>query len=66
HEVVYEASMKAFEAGKDLTSALAADPRVRKVLSEEAIRKFMDPVTYTGLCARLAREAASQMRKKNA
>ena len=65
HEVVYEASMKAFEAGKDLTTALAEDPRVRKVLSEEAIRKFMDPVTYTGLCARLAREAASQMRKKN-
>ena len=30
-----------------------------------AIRKFMDPVTYTGLCARLARETASQERKKN-
>jgi 3-carboxy-cis,cis-muconate cycloisomerase len=63
--VVYEASMKAFETGKDLTTALAADPRVRKVLSEEDIRKFMDPVAYTGLCARLARETASQMRKKS-
>jgi len=64
HEVVYEASMKAFETGKDLTSALAADSRVGKVLSEEAIRKFMDPVTYTGLCAQLAREVASRERKK--
>ena len=64
HEVVYEASMKAFESGKDLTAVLAADSRVKKVLSEKAIREFMDPVTYTGLCARLAREAASQDRKK--
>jgi adenylosuccinate lyase len=64
HEVVYEASMKAFETGKDLTTALGADPRVRKVLNEEAIRKFMDPVTYTGLCAQLAREVASRERKK--
>jgi len=64
HEVVYEASMKAFETGKDLTSALAADSRVGKVLSEEAIRKFMDPVTYTGLFAQLAREVASSESKK--
>ena len=64
HEVVYEASMKAFETGKDLTSALAADSLVRKILSEEAIRKFLDPVTYTGLCAQLAREVASRERKK--
>ncbi len=64
HEVVYEASMKAFETGEDLTTALGADPRVRKVLNEEAIRKFMDPVTYTGLCAQLAREVASRERKK--
>jgi adenylosuccinate lyase len=64
HEVVYEASMKAFETGKDLTTALGADPRVRKVLSEEAIRKFMDPVTYTGLCAQLAKEIASRERRK--
>jgi adenylosuccinate lyase len=63
HEVVYEASMKAFEGGKDLTTALAADPRVRKVLSEPEIRKFMDPVTYTGLCSRLANEVASRERK---
>lgn len=60
HEVVYEASMKAFEAGKDLAAALAQDPRVQKVLSEPEIRKFMDPVSYTGLCAELAREAASR------
>jgi adenylosuccinate lyase len=64
HEVVYEASMKAFETEKDLTTALGADPRVRKVLSEEAIRKFMDPVTYTGLCAQLAKEIASRERRK--
>jgi len=64
HEVVYEASMKAFETGKDLTTALAADSRARKVLTKEAIRKFMDPVTYTGLCAQLAREVASRERKK--
>jgi adenylosuccinate lyase len=64
HEVVYEASMKAFESGKDLTAALASDPRVKKVLSDKAIREIMDPVTYTGLCARLAREAAGQERKK--
>jgi adenylosuccinate lyase len=63
HEVVYEASMRAFEAGKDLTAALAADPRVGKVLNEEAIREFMDPVTYTGLCARLANEVALRKRK---
>jgi adenylosuccinate lyase len=63
HEVVYEASMRAFEAGTDLTAMLAADPRVGKVLNEEAIREFMDPVTYAGLCARLANEVALRKRK---
>jgi adenylosuccinate lyase len=62
HEVVYEASMKAFESGKDLASALAVDPRVRKVMSEEALRQLINPVAYTGLCAQLTREVATRTR----
>jgi adenylosuccinate lyase len=61
HEVVYEASMAAVDEGKTLEEALAARPEVRENMRPEAIRELMDPTTYTGLCARLAREMAEKV-----
>lgn len=60
HEVLYNASLAAVDKGEDLVTALKACPEVQKVLSDEAIRDLLDPTTYVGLCAQLAREAAKE------
>jgi adenylosuccinate lyase len=42
---------------------LAADQRVTAHLSKAEIEKLLDPTAYTGLCAQMARDAASRARE---
>src|SRR5215469_16246567 len=62
HDVVYDAAMEAAVAGKSFGNLLAADARVTAHLDKAAIEKLLDPTAYTGLCARMAREAADRAR----
>jgi adenylosuccinate lyase len=48
--------------GQSFASRLAADPRVTAHLDAKAIDELLDPTAYTGLCATMARTAASRAR----
>jgi 3-carboxy-cis,cis-muconate cycloisomerase len=62
HDVVYDAAMEAATARKSFGDLLAADPRVTAHLDTAAIQKLLDPTAYTGLCAQMARDAATRAR----
>jgi 3-carboxy-cis,cis-muconate cycloisomerase len=62
HDVVYDAAMEAAVEGKSFASLLAADKRVTAHLDKQAIEKLLDPTAYTGLCAQMARDAATRAR----
>ena len=62
HDVVYDAAQAAFVEGRPFGAVLLEDPRVTAHLDKSAIEKLLDPTAYTGLCAEMAREAASRAR----
>jgi adenylosuccinate lyase len=62
HDVVYDAAQTAFVEGRPFSALLMDDPRVSAHLDTAAIEKLLDPTAYTGLCAEMAREAASRAR----
>src|SRR5262249_19461960 len=63
HDVVYDAAQAAFVEGKSFAAQLAADQRVTAHMDGKAIDKLLDPTAYTGLCADMARAAASRGRE---
>jgi adenylosuccinate lyase len=62
HDIVYDAAQAAFAEGRPFAELLAADPRVTAHLDQKAIEKLLDPTAYTGLCAEMARDAATRAR----
>jgi adenylosuccinate lyase len=62
HDVVYDAAMEAAVENKSFADLLAADQRVTAHLDPAAIEKLLDPTAYTGLCADMARDAATRAR----
>ena len=62
HDVVYDAAMEAAVTNKSFGELLAADSRVTAHLDKAAIDRLLDPTAYTGLCTRMAREAADRAR----
>jgi adenylosuccinate lyase len=62
HDAVYDAAQEAFVQGRPFAELLAADPRVTAHMDRAAITKLLDPAAYTGLCAAMAREAATRGR----
>ena len=62
HDVVYDAAQAAFTEDRDFGQLLAADPRVTEHLRPEAIGGLLDATQYTGLCAQMARQAATRAR----
>ncbi len=62
HDAVYDAAQAAFVEGRSFASLLAADPRVTAHLDAGSIAALLDPTAYTGLCADMARTAASRAR----
>lgn len=62
HDAVYDAAQDAFVKGVPFAELLAADPRVTAHMDRAAIGRLLDPAAYTGLCARMAREAAERAR----
>jgi 3-carboxy-cis,cis-muconate cycloisomerase len=62
HDIVYDAAQAAFVENKSFSELLAADNRVTARMSPQAIATLLDPTAYTGLCAQMARAAASRGR----
>lgn len=50
HDVVYEASMAAFEQSRPLRDLLMEDTRVTQHLSADELDEILRPEVYTGLC----------------
>jgi 3-carboxy-cis,cis-muconate cycloisomerase len=51
HDLVYNASMYAFENGISLEDALLSNEEITSHMSKEEIKKYMDPQNYIGLCS---------------
>src|SRR5690242_20434634 len=62
HDVVYDAAQAAFVEHRPFAELLAADPRVTAHLDPKQITALLDPTAYTGLCADMARDAATRAR----
>jgi 3-carboxy-cis,cis-muconate cycloisomerase len=62
HDVVYDAAQAAFVEARPFAELLAADPRVTAHLDRRAITDLLDPNAYAGLCAEMARDAATRAR----
>jgi 3-carboxy-cis,cis-muconate cycloisomerase len=62
HDAVYDAAQDAFVQGRSFGELLAADVRVTAHLGAEQIAALLDPTSYTGLCADMAREGATRAR----
>jgi adenylosuccinate lyase len=62
HDVVYDAAQNAFTENRSFAGLLEADPRVTAHLDAVAIEALLDPTAYTGLCANMARAAATRAR----
>ncbi len=61
HEVLYHACMTAFQEDTTMRDALAHSLEVRDVLDEEEIEALLDPESYTGLAAHMARSVAEDI-----
>lgn len=61
HDVVYRASMRAFEADISLADALAQEEEVTQHLSAEEINALLDPKRYTGLATTFVDEIVARL-----
>lgn len=57
HDVIYDGSMTAFEEDRMLLDVLLEDERVTSKISEEVLRELLEPVNYTGSCAKFVDRA---------
>ena len=62
HDVVYEAAQAAAVGGASFRDLLLADTDVSAALDTSAVDRLLDPTTYTGACASMARKQATRGR----
>jgi adenylosuccinate lyase len=63
HDVVYDAAQMAFVENQSFAELLFKDPRVSSHLQRDEVVALLNPQNYTGLCGKMAREAAHRARK---
>jgi adenylosuccinate lyase len=63
HDVVYDAAQTAFIENQSFAELLFKDPRVSSHLQRDEVVALLNPQNYTGLCGKMAREAAHRARK---
>lgn len=64
HDLVYAASMQAFETETDLYSVLAADDEIAAYISPDTLRSLLDYREQLGLCPEFVDRVARQVREK--
>jgi adenylosuccinate lyase len=62
HELVYEVSMHGIERGITFEAALKQDPRLRDALTDDELRKVLDPTTYVGLAPEIVERVLAEVR----
>ena len=63
HDIVYEHAQESAVQGVAFRELLIADEDVRRHLSEAELDQLLDPATYTGACAEIARAQALRARE---
>ena len=63
HDIIYEHAQRAAAEGLPFRELLEADEEVRAHLSREALTELLDPASYTGECAVIARTQAALARE---
>ena len=63
HDVVYEAAQAAAVGEVSFRELLLTNAEINAVLDASAVDRLLDPTTYTGACASLAREQAARGRE---
>jgi adenylosuccinate lyase len=61
HELVYEVSMHGIERGITFEAALKQDPRLRDALTDDELRKVLDPTTYVGLAPEIVERVLAEV-----
>jgi adenylosuccinate lyase len=64
HEVIFDATNKAFEESMSLKSVLLDDARVSQYLTSEDLDRILDPMKHTGLSSKIARDMVALTRKE--
>jgi 3-carboxy-cis,cis-muconate cycloisomerase len=62
HDAVYESAQAAATTGQKFSRLLAKTPQVSGHLDQARIDALLDPASYTGRCADMARTAAVRAR----
>ena len=62
HDVIYEASMKAFEENRMLKDVLKADPRVTDKISDAILDDVLEPMNYTGCCTEMVDKVVAEFK----
>lgn len=62
HDVIYRASMRAFEEDISLAEALAGEEEVTKHMTVEEINELLDPRRYTGLATVFVDQIVARLR----
>jgi len=62
HDLVYEASMRGLEGGMTFEKALFENPRVRAALTDDELKKVLDPTTYIGLAPQIVERVLAQQK----
>ena len=62
HDVIYEASMKAFKENRLLKDVLKADARVTNRISEAILDEALEPMNYTGCCDEMVDRVVSKLK----
>ena len=63
HDIVYEHAQQSAVAGVSFRELLLADAEVAQQLTPQELDELLDPASYTGACAAMAREQAARARE---
>lgn len=61
HDVIYDASMKAFEEDRLLKEVLKEDKRVTDKISNEVLDEVLEPMNYTGRCGKMVDQVIAKL-----
>ena len=63
HDIVYEHAQQSAVAGVPFRELLLADAEIAQQLTPQELDELLDPASYTGVCAAMAREQAARARE---
>ena len=63
HDMVYKASMQAFEENRHLVDVALKDDDIMSHLSADEVRSYLDPKSYVGLCEKFVERVQQKWKK---